>query len=445
MQRVELRTGVWYNDRQTTLTFPDEWDVAAYWPETPPALTDAQIAEGLASPVGQPSLAELAAGKKKPLIIVDDLTRPTPVHKILPHLLRALEDAGHDVAAVRVLVATGTHGKQDADALANKLGRDIFDRCKVILHNDRGRTTFWGKTSFGTPVYVNPQVKDSDLVIGIGGVYPQHSTGFGGGGKLALGVLGRRTIKHLHFGHAAVGGNYNIDNDFRRNVTEIAQMIGLHTIVTVHVDAGLEVVKIVSGDYTRYYTEAAKFSREIYNAPTPDDADVVIANGYPSDISYTFMRKGNKPILAAPPGATRIMIGSNHGGLGHHGLYPQGRNPRWTAYKELWDRVSIMEPGVIARKIIKNLVPRRRKSSAAASPAASPPVHNATMWIYVPSGGCVDLPEMSGVGLIDDWNKVLERIRADHGGKDRIKVRIYPCASLQCLETSAVDVGIGAT
>jgi len=436
---------VWYDDRKVTLTFPNDWDVAAYWPETPPALTDEEIAERLASPIGQASLVELADGKKKPLIIVDDLTRPTPVYKIIPHVLKTLEQAGHGVEVIRILVATGTHGKQDGGALANKLGRDVFERCKIIVHNDKGKTTYVGKTSFGTPVYVDPEVKDSDLVIGIGGVYPQHSTGFGGGGKLALGVLGRRTIKHLHFGHTAVGGNYDIENDFRRNVTEMAQMIGLHTIVTVHVNAELEVVKVMSGDYVQYYSEAARFSREVYDVPPPGDADVVIANGYPSDISYTFMRKGNKPILAARPGATTIMVGSNHGGMGHHGLYPQGRHPRWTAYKELWDRISIMEPGVIARKIVRNLVPRRRKPTSTVSRSESAPAVSAMMWIYVPPGGRADLPKMPGVGIITEWEEVIKRIGGDHPGKERIKVRIYPCASLQCFETTTVDARMSAT
>jgi nickel-dependent lactate racemase len=52
-------------------------------------------------------------------------------------------------------------------------------------------------------VLVNRHVAAADYVIGIGGVYPQNSTGFGGGAKLALGVLGRRSIVNLHYGYKA--------------------------------------------------------------------------------------------------------------------------------------------------------------------------------------------------------------------------------------------------
>ena len=106
-------------------------------------------------------------------------------------------------------------------------------------------------------------------MIGIGGVYPQHTVGFGGGSKLALGVLGRKSIMHLHYGHASVGGTYNINNDFRRDVTEIAQMIGLNTVYTLHVNAHLELVNLMCGDHFSYYPHAARFSRERYRALPP--------------------------------------------------------------------------------------------------------------------------------------------------------------------------------
>ena len=50
---------------------------------------------------------------------------------------------------------------------------------------------------------VNRHVAAADYVIGIGGAYPQNSTGFGGGAKFALGVLGRRSIVNLHYGYTA--------------------------------------------------------------------------------------------------------------------------------------------------------------------------------------------------------------------------------------------------
>src|SRR6266700_7977235 len=89
-----LRTAAWYGDRPLTLDFPDDWDVRVAWPNTPPPLSDGQIAAALDNAVGQPPIRELARGKSRPLVIVDDLTRPTPAGRILPFLLRQFEEAG---------------------------------------------------------------------------------------------------------------------------------------------------------------------------------------------------------------------------------------------------------------------------------------------------------------------------------------------------------------
>jgi len=56
-------------------------------------------------------------------------------------------------------------------------------------------------------VLVDREVLAGDPMIGVGGVYPQHSTGFGGGTKLALGVLGKRSIVALHYGHLSMDGS----------------------------------------------------------------------------------------------------------------------------------------------------------------------------------------------------------------------------------------------
>lgn len=445
LNEVTLRTGVWYRDRPVTLSFPDAWDVATYWPDTPPPLTDEELRARFDHPVGQPPLRELAKGRRKPVVIVDDLARPTPVGRVMPLVLREFRAAGIEPSAVRVLVATGTHGHQDRGALVNKLGTEAVEACRLVIHDDTRRTRLIGTTSFGTPVYPDRELLSADLVVGIGGVYPQHATGFGGGGKLALGVMERRTIRHLHFRHRGVGGAYNIDNDFRRDVTEVARMIGMRTMITLHINARLEVVNAWCGDHEAYYPEAAAFSRSRYDAPAPHDADVVVANAYPSDISYTFMRKGMKPIRCAPPQATKIVVASNHEGLGRHGLFQQGVSARIQAYRALYNRVRIMEGRVIAQKLLKHAARvvgvRTGPAPTVARPAAGRPT--ASFWLYRPPGAETALPPLDGVDVMTDWNAVLARIARERADQSRVRVRIYPCAPLQCIDAPEPDGGGG--
>ena len=158
MQKVELRTGIWYSDRLIALSFPDSWDVVTHWPDSLTPLTHQDILRIINSPVGQPPLHEAAKNKKRPVIIVDDLSRPTPVFKIMPFILEELNAAGIPSRDIRILVATGTHGIQDNTALVNKIGQESLRSCELIIHNDRRDTKFIGKTSFRTPVYVNKEV-----------------------------------------------------------------------------------------------------------------------------------------------------------------------------------------------------------------------------------------------------------------------------------------------
>ena len=359
MKRVQLRTGVWHDDRVISLDFPDAWDVTTYWPDPPPPMDDDEIRAAVHSPIAQRPLRELARSKSRPVIIVDDLSRPTPSYKVLPHILNELTEAGIQASQIRIVVATGTHGRQEPDLLRKKLGPEVMDRCRVVVHDHRRRTTLVGRTTFGTPVHVNRTVAKADLLIGVAGVYPQHTTGFGGGSKLSLGVLGIRSIAHLHLTHESGHGSYNIKNAFREDLAEIARIIGLHTMYTVHINADRQVVSVLGGNHFVYYERAAAFSRQRYSAPAPDDADVVIANVYPADGSVFFMRKGMAPVDHAPPEATAVAVASNHGGLGYHGLFYPTHDPRKNAIRMRLTRLSIMERKVLLKKVLRRLTRRR--------------------------------------------------------------------------------------
>src|SRR2546422_265889 len=91
---TELRTGAWYGDEIIRLDFPADWEICEVWPTTPPSLTDEEIAASLESPVGQPPMKQMCQGKSRPLVIVDDLNRPTPASRVLPFLLKQFREAG---------------------------------------------------------------------------------------------------------------------------------------------------------------------------------------------------------------------------------------------------------------------------------------------------------------------------------------------------------------
>src|SRR5579864_5123490 len=205
-------------------------------PQPAPELSASEIRERLQHPVGQAPISELARGARRPVVIVDDLNRPTPAAEILPALLAQFRDAGITPEQVSIVMGPGTHALPPPDALLKKIGADALSRCRPSIHDCDGRTVRLGRTSYGTPIRVNPVVAQSDFVVAIGGVYPNQTAGFGGGSKAALGVLGFHTIAALHYGHPGAGWGAAAGGTFRRDLDEIARMIGLQTAISVAVD-----------------------------------------------------------------------------------------------------------------------------------------------------------------------------------------------------------------
>jgi hypothetical protein len=424
----EFRTGAWHGEEALFLPFPAGWDVTVLWPRTPPALTDLEIAESLDRPIGQPPIREICRGRSRPLIIVDDLNRPTPVGRVMPFVLEHFRQAGIPAQAVRILLSTGTHGAPEADSVRKKVGPEAASVCQILVHDANRHCAAVGRTTFGTPVLVDRSVLASDFVMGVGGVYPNYTAGFGGGSKLALGVLGYRSIKSLHFRHPGLGwGRHETGNPLRTDLNEIAKTIGLKTIVSLQINAKREVIRVTCGDHFFYYGDEVAFARRYFTAPLPDGADVVVSNAYPSDLSLTVVhQKGTAPLQKAGPEASRIVLASCTEGVGQHGLFPVANCPRFLGALQIARRISTMKPGELAPSLARRL--RRGLRSSRAKPKHA-------IWLYQPSHRSEGLPaNIPGYRLADSWTNVLRAVEAEQGGRQHLRVCVYPCAPLQCFE-----------
>jgi nickel-dependent lactate racemase len=435
VQTVQVFTAAWYGDQTLDLEFPDGWDVQAHWPRTPPPLDDEAIAAAIASPLGQPPLSRLASGRRRVVILVDDLTRPTPAARILRPMLRQIEEAGVPRSGVTILVASGAHEPPGPSEIRRKVGAAITGAYRVLGHDYRGPLVRRGTTSLGTPVWFNETAARADLLIGVGGVYPQHSTGFGGGSKLVLGILGRRSIVRLHYGRDGAHGSNEVSNEFRRDLDEIAHMIGLRTLVTVHVDAHRRPVRVVAGDWTRHFMDSVAVSRQVYAAPPPDDADVVVANAYPMDVSLTFMRsKGIIPLLRGRPEASRIMVAACSEGVGSHGLFPFAVLPPFERERQMIRKAMARPreaPAKAARKV-RNVM-KRLPSRTRAGPRAGygPPRPPGPIWLFGAKG---PLPgSIPGMRPAETWEQTIRAVQGEQAGRGSLRVVVYPCAPLQVL------------
>ncbi len=235
-------------------------------------------------------------------------------------------------------------------------------------------------------------------------------------------------------------GSYEIENDFRRDLDEIARMIGLNTTIALHIDANREAVRIVSGDHDLYYHDAVAFSRQRYKAPLPTEADVVISNAYPIDVSLTMMRiKGIIPLLHAKPGASRVLVAGCPEGVGYHDLFPFIGGPRFTRERN-WGRSAMAHPRTVPRKAARKVRQRIARARRPPAEATSAPVSQARqtanpIWLYVPGEATRSFPaEIPQMTLSDTWEDVLETIVREQHPRTALEVMIYPCAPLHVLD-----------
>jgi hypothetical protein len=347
---------------------------------------------------------------------------------VIPLVLEHFRQAGIPAQAVRILLSTGTHGAPQADSVRKKVGPEAASACQILIHDANRNCAAVGRTALGTPVLVDKSVLASDFVMGIGGIYPNYTAGFGGGSKLALGVLGYRSIKSLHFRHAGMGwGRHETSDPLRTELNEIAKMIGLNTIVSVQINAKCEVIPLTCGDHYLYYRDEDALARRYFTARLPDGADVVVSNAYPSDLSFTVVhQKGTAPLQRAGPGASRIVLASCTEGVGQHGLFPVANRPRFFGALQIARRISTMKPREVAAALARRLrggLPSSRAERKHAN------------WLYQPSHRSEGLPaNISGYRVVNSWENVLQAVEAEQGGRQNLRVCVYPCAPLQCFE-----------
>jgi hypothetical protein len=264
--------------------------------------------------------------------------------------------------------------------------------------------------------------------MGIGGIYPNQTAGFGGGSKLVLGVLGFRSIMQLHYRHPGMGwGNLSIGYTFRRDLDEIARAVGLRTVISMHIDATCGVIRLTSGDPFLSYPAEAEFARKTFCVPPPGDADLVICNAYPSDITLpSALMKGITPLEKAAPGASRIVLASCQSGMGHHGLFPLVDRPKHFRLQQIVPRVTHMS----ARDLVNKIARRARRP-----PVKSASIYRRPIWLYRPVGGAGELPlSVPGIRMGDSWAAISSGVIREQGGRHDLRVVVYPCAPLQLLD-----------
>jgi nickel-dependent lactate racemase len=287
MKTVSIPARLWYDNAERILTFPERWEVDNLTSPgfEKPRLSSDMIREKIARPLAGPSLGELASRAEQAVIVIDDMTRPTPVKDIAPHILDILHQAGVKREQIRFIWALGSHGAADMIAARKKLGEEIVENYAVFNHDPFQNCVWVGRTPTGVELWFNREYMACDLKIGIGCITAHVHVGFGGGAKLIMpGMASIETINQFHnqlSRDPARAGLGNFENNIMRAECDAAgDMTGLNFKVDCLINRRGEISDLYAGPFKMTHAVGGEAAKEHYGIPFATGYDVAVCNAY---------------------------------------------------------------------------------------------------------------------------------------------------------------------
>ncbi len=391
----------WREPEYLELQFPDSWNVSVCKMNCAdePELSENQIRESITNPIGTPRLSELAKGKKKVVICVDDMTRITPVSKIMPFIFEELEIANVTREQITILLAIGGHRPMNRHDCILKLGNDVVETVNIENHHPYENLTHFGESSIGTPIEVNTTYCNADLKIAIGGVIPHPLAGFGGGAKIVLpGVCGIRTLEGNHSaGMRGIGIGIGIMTDIRRDIEEIADKVGLDFSVNAILSETGNIVDLISGHFRDAHRKAMELAKKAYATKLTLNNNICFLNLFPEDSELNQSLKGFNIFYTAPDNilnknSSVVLMSSSYEGRGYHSL--------------------IAETGAKLFQRIKGGSGWKRLTRESKVYFFSPNISKPDLYHFYPKS----------VQLFNEWNELINELSNMHGNTPKVAI-----------------------
>ncbi len=303
VQTFKIPWAAWYEDEDFTLELPDSWDVKVFNMKNAKDISQKDIEVALNNPIGTPPLIELAKGKQNAIIVVEDISRPTPMENILKIIINQLNTAGIEDEKISILSALGAHRPMHRQDFIKKVGISIVDRVNIENHHPYENLIFIGDSEKGTPIYLNKSYHDADLKIAIGTVLPHPLAGFGGGAKIILpGICGIQTLEANHqAGVRGIGGGIGFITELRKDIEDVCTKVGLDFSINVVSTLKRGIAGVYAGHFIDAHRKAIELTKEVYSTELPPDLnlDIGFFNLYPEDTELNQFTKGFNLLLSS--------------------------------------------------------------------------------------------------------------------------------------------------
>ena len=287
--RICLPELLWYGNTTMEIDLPDDWkvDICPMNGADAVPLTIAQMEAAINSPLDSPRISELAKGKKRAVILFDDMTRPTRTFELAPLVIKELKAGGIADEDITFVCALGAHGELTANEFRKKVGPELLQKYRVFNHNIYENCVEIGTTNQGTKMMINREFAEADLKLAIGCVTAHAQAGFSGGGKIILpGVSHVDSITHYHLEVEAMDrestgmGKYP-NNILQMEIEEAGQLSGLDFAINIMINGRGYTTHVFAGDMKKVFHEAVKLAQDHYATnPAPQNKDLAISNAF---------------------------------------------------------------------------------------------------------------------------------------------------------------------
>jgi nickel-dependent lactate racemase len=250
---------------------------------------DYAFKEALATPIGGAKPFDREKAWSPAILLSDSTRKPSPFFK---QMFAQLEGKTDDI---KIIFVCGTHVPADPNYMQKILGEDIYKRYGKSIRvsstrNPASKYEWIGVTSRNTPVELNKELFDRDLIVSTLNVQPHYFAGFEGGSKALLpGCSGMKTITTNH-GYAI--GNPDCHelmikgNAIREDMNEIPKVLREfmkieHRILDFVLNQDGSLVKGAYGETVMAHQQLAEnFSRRAHSVrSSPSKLVMTVADG----------------------------------------------------------------------------------------------------------------------------------------------------------------------
>lgn len=343
MKKVKLA----YGKSGITVTVPD--DAVVIEPRHLTALPDDKgaVMAALRHPNGTKPLKELVSSSQTVAIVISDITRPTPNHKLVPWVLEEMDHVPK--SNITVINGLGSHRANTREELIQMLGQEVVDTVRVVNHNafDDSGLVEVGTNSHGSKVYFFKEYVDADVKIVTGFIEPHFFAGFSGGPKgICPAVAGIKTILDFHnavmIGHPLSTWGVIEGNILQGAATENCLMVKPDFMLNVTLNGDKEITGVFAGDVIKAHREGCAFVKEnaMYAVDAPFDIVLTTNSGYPLDQNlYQTVKGMSAAAQIVKPGGSIVSVSECSDGVPDHGNYAKILQMRSTP-QELLDMIN---------------------------------------------------------------------------------------------------------